>query len=117
MTETSNNPIGITVDTIKDALRIDGSNDDALIQGYIDTAKDYVSNAVGESVPMNGDTKYNLAVILLVQFWYSNRTIDMKQTPYQVRSLIQQLRGEYWQQHRPERMFGVQYRCARNGTK
>lgn len=30
---------------------------------------------------------------LLTQFWYQNRDIDMQNTPYQVRSMIQQLRG------------------------
>lgn len=100
MTDDSTNLPEISVDTIKDALRIDGDDDDTLIQGYIDTAKDYVANAVMDdpaSEPLTSNRKYHLAVIILVQFWYTNRTIDMKQTPYQVRSLIQQLRGQYWQ--------------------
>ncbi len=101
MTEPDNNSIEITRDTIKDALRIDGNSDDVLIQGYIDTAKDYVANAITDSddvtTQLQSEAKYKLAVILLVQFWYSNRTTDIKQTPYQVRSLIQQLRGEVWQ--------------------
>ena len=99
MTDTINNQPEISVDTIKDALRIDG-NDDDLIQGYIDTAKEYVANAVIDgpaSEPLISSSKYRLAVIILVQFWYSNRATDMKQTPYQVRSLIQQLRGKFWQ--------------------
>ena len=90
----------ITIDTIKNALRIDGNDDDTLIQGYIDTAKEYVANAVIDgpaSEPLTNNRKYRLAVIILVQFWYSNRATDMKQTPYQVRSLIQQLRGKFWQ--------------------
>ena len=53
MTEPSNNPVEISVDTIKDALRIDGNEDDTLIQGYIDTAKDYVSNSVVDGEPPN----------------------------------------------------------------
>ena len=90
----------VSVDTIKDALRIDGNDDDVLIQGYIGTAKEYVANAVIDgpaSEPLTSSFKYRLAVIILVQFWYSNRATDMKQTPYQVRSLIQQLRGKFWQ--------------------
>ena len=90
----------ISVDTIKDALRIDGNDDDTLIQGYIDTAKDYIASAVMDgpaSEPLTSNRKYRLAVIIQVQFWYSNRATDIKQTPYQVRSLIQQLRGQYWQ--------------------
>ncbi|KLD60209.1 DNA-packaging protein, partial [Lactiplantibacillus plantarum] len=30
---------------------------------------------------------------LLTQFWYQNRVTDMTKTPYQVVSMIQQLRG------------------------
>ena len=100
MTEDSTIKPEISVDAIKDALRIDGDEDDALIQGYIDTAKEYVANAVIDgpaSEPLTSNRKYRLAVIILVQFWYSNRATDMKQTPYQVRSLIQQLRGNFWQ--------------------
>lgn len=100
MTDDSTNLPEISVDTIKDALRIDGNDDDTLIQGYIDTAKEYVANAVTDdpvSEPLDSSRKYRLAVIILVQFWYSNRATDMKQTPYQVRSLIQQLRGKSWQ--------------------
>ncbi|NMV51839.1 phage gp6-like head-tail connector protein [Lactobacillus reuteri] len=97
---TATNLPEVSVDTIKDALRIDGNDDDTLIKGYIDTAKDYVANAVIDgpaSEPLTSSLKYRLAVIILVQFWYSNRATDMKQTPYQVRSLIQQLRGKFWQ--------------------
>ena len=100
MTDDSTNLPEISVDTIKDALRIDGNDDDTLIEGYIDTAKEYVANAVIDapaSEPLTSSRKYRLAVIILVQFWYSNRATDMKQTPYQVRSLIQQLRGKFWQ--------------------
>lgn len=100
MTDTINNQPEISVDTIKDALRIDGNEDDVLIQSYIDTAKEYVANAVIDgpaSEPLTSNRKYRLAVIILVQFWYSNRATDIKQTPYQVRSLIQQLRGKFWQ--------------------
>ena len=78
----------VSVDIIKDALRIDGNDDDTLIEGYIDTAKEYVANAVIDgpaSEPLTNNRKYRLAVIILVQFWYSNRATDMKQTPYQVR--------------------------------
>lgn len=99
MTENTTDQLTISVDAIKDALRIDGDQDNTLIQGYIDTAKEYVANAVlsGDDAGLLAtDSKYKLAVLLLVQFWYSNRATDMKQTPYQVLSLIQQLRGKYW---------------------
>ncbi|WP_143443124.1 head-tail connector protein, partial [Lactiplantibacillus plantarum] len=37
--------------------------------------------------------QYDFAVSLLTQFWYQNRVTDMTKTPYQVVSMIQQLRG------------------------
>lgn len=96
MTEDNKQKYNVSVDSIKTALRIDGDQDNLMIQAYIDTAKDYINDAIDSDIELNNDNKYNLAVLLLVQFWYSNRTTDMKKTPYQVRSLIQQLRGEYW---------------------
>ncbi|WP_420741422.1 head-tail connector protein [Limosilactobacillus fermentum] len=72
-----------------------------LTQSYIETAKSYVASAItggsGDQITaLIPNTKYNMVVVLLVQFWYMNRDTDMKQTPYQVLSLIQQLRGENW---------------------
>ncbi|WP_367341780.1 head-tail connector protein [Limosilactobacillus sp.] len=87
----------VDVDSVKTALRIDTTADDEMIQSYINTAKDYVAKAVDSKKTIEDFMKLNrfrLAVLLLVQFWYSNRNTDMKQTPYQVVSLIQQLRSE-----------------------
>ena len=91
-----NNLPEVSVDSIKDALRIDGVQDDMMIKSYIEVAKEYIAGAISNdnAVDFMKMKKYRLAVILLVQFWYSNRANDMKQTPYQVVSLIQQLRGE-----------------------
>lgn len=89
--------LNMDINTIKTALRIDGNADDTLIQSYIDAAKLYVADAInGDIDSLINKNKFRLAVILLVQFWYSNRTTDMQKTPYQVLSLIQQLRGELW---------------------
>lgn len=87
----------VTTDSIKEALRIDGDDDNQLIDDYIKVAKAYVDEAVGNTNDLTEYPQYNMAVSLLVQFWYSNRNIDMKKTPYQVVSMIQQLRGKAWQ--------------------
>ncbi|MCP9370018.1 head-tail connector protein [Lentilactobacillus kefiri] len=88
--------MAVTVNDIKNSLRIDVTNDDDMIQTYINTAIDYVINAVDSSksaTDFAGYKQFDFAVSLLTQFWYSNRNIDMQNTPYQVVSMIQQLRG------------------------
>lgn len=87
----------VNLQSIKDALRIDGTEDDQTIEDYIDVAKSYIAGAVnGDQSSLERYPQYSMAVSLLVQFWYSNRNVDMKQTPYQVVSMIQQLRGLTW---------------------
>lgn len=84
------------VDNFKQALVIDTDEDNKLIENYLMTAKDYINGAVGDDVEgFQQDQRYNFAVQMLAQFWYQNRGIDMQNTPYQVVSMIQQLRGEY----------------------
>ncbi|KRL00431.1 head-tail connector protein [Liquorilactobacillus capillatus] len=84
----------ITPADIKASLRIDVSDDDAMIQQYIDSAANYIQTAVSATEEqLNDYNQYWFAVSLLTQFWYQNRAIDMKNTPYQVVSMIQQLRG------------------------
>ncbi len=84
----------ITPADIKASLRIDVSDDDTMIQQYIDSAANYIQTAVSATEEqLNDYNQYWFAVSLLTQFWYQNRAIDMKNTPYQVVSMIQQLRG------------------------
>lgn len=85
--------MAVTVDDIKTSLRLDLTEDDTLIQGYLDSAKEYVQTAVSTTADLTQYKQYDFAVSLLTQFWYQNRVVDMKQTPYQVVSMIQQLRG------------------------
>lgn len=77
----------------KQALYIDGTDDDALIANYLKSAKIYVQNAVNPTAGLKIYDQYTFAVQMLAQFWYQNRGIDMEKTPYQVVSMIQQLRG------------------------
>lgn len=85
--------MAVTVDDIKLSLRIDVTEDDKMIKNYLDAAEDYVQTAVSKSEDLTMYKQYDFAVSLLVQFWYQNRITDMTNTPYQVVSMIQQLRG------------------------
>lgn len=81
------------ITNFKAALYIDGNDDDSMISNYIKTAKQYVQNAVSPTTDLTKYQQYDFAVQMLSQFWYQNRGIDMVKTPYQVLSMIQQLRG------------------------
>lgn len=83
----------VTVDDIKQSLRIDVTDDNDMIQAYLDNAQQYIQDAVDPTADLTGYQQYWFAVSLLTQFWYLNRDTDMKKTPYQVVSMIQQLRG------------------------
>ncbi|MCC4440433.1 head-tail connector protein [Limosilactobacillus reuteri] len=81
------------VDNFKQALYLDGEEEDQLIKDYLKNAKAYVQNAVSPTEDLTKYDQYTFAVQMLAQFWYQNRGIDMAKTPYQVVSMIQQLRG------------------------
>ncbi|WP_057742254.1 head-tail connector protein [Liquorilactobacillus capillatus] len=84
----------ITPADIKASLRIEVSDDDTMIQQYIDSASNYIQTAISATEEqLEAYNQYWFAVSLLTQFWYQNRATDMKNTPYQVVSMIQQLRG------------------------
>lgn len=78
----------------KQALYIDGDEDNLMISDYIVTARQYVTDAVSQDTDLSEYQQFEFAVQMLAQFWYQNRGIDMNQTPYQVVSMIQQLRAK-----------------------
>lgn len=89
----------MSTEAIKLSLRIDHSYDNAMIEGYISAAKNYVRNAVDMDATqddMNAYEGFPLAVSLLVQYWYVNRTESVEYVPNTVISLIQQIRGEHY---------------------
>jgi uncharacterized phage protein (predicted DNA packaging) len=57
---------------IKEFLKIDGIEEDTLINGLLLAAKLYLANA---GATINNTELYNLAVKLLVGHWYENRNI------------------------------------------
>lgn len=64
----------ISFEDIKNYLRVDFDDDNALIEMLIDTAKQYISDAVGnfdDSVP-----KHNMALLAVVAQLYQNRILQ-----------------------------------------
>ncbi|MCC2249081.1 head-tail connector protein [Virgibacillus sp. AGTR] len=54
----------------KEYLRIDGDQDNKLLDLLINSAKNYMSNA---GVKEKEDELYQLAIMMLVTHWYENR--------------------------------------------
>lgn len=62
--------MAVTVDSVKNYLRIDGAEDDSLLDLLIEAAKEYLANA---GVVESEQKLYTIAVMLLVSHWYENR--------------------------------------------
>ena len=74
----------MTLDDVKLYLRVDTSDDDALIQSLITAAETYIKQQTGktkkivgaEETDISTDDLYNLCVKLLVAHWYENRGVE-----------------------------------------
>lgn len=75
----------MTLDDVKLYLRVDTSDDDALIQSLITAAETYIKQQTGktkkivgaEETDISTDDLYNLCVKLLVAHWYENRGVEI----------------------------------------
>lgn len=97
-----------TLDELKQSLRLDGDADDQLLTGYLNAAKSYITQAVGDenSVPgfyeMEGvNDLFETAVYALAGSYWTYRTsitaIAVNPVDLVVDSIIGQLRGLYSQ--------------------
>jgi uncharacterized phage protein (predicted DNA packaging) len=64
--------MALTLEDAKLYLRVDGSDDDTLIQSLIDASVEYLANAAGSNVDTSSKV-YDLAQKILVVHWYENR--------------------------------------------
>lgn len=86
----------VTVEDLKNSLRIDNVEDDKLIQTFINSAEGYIKSAVGKQADsLENDDRYKVAVIFLAGMYYQKRAETEVKIPYQIRSIIGQLQAEY----------------------
>jgi uncharacterized phage protein (predicted DNA packaging) len=83
--------MNLSLDELKNYLRIDGSEDDALLTLLVDSAKEYLQNA---GVPESDSAQYKLAVMLYVALHYENRdpSAKMEKMNFAFESIILQLK-------------------------
>lgn len=87
----------MTLELLKQYLRISGDYDDDIILMLKGVAEAFVDGALDNPSLVKDDKRYGFAVALLVTHYYDNREIlvngGLVEAPYGVLSLIQQLRG------------------------
>lgn len=97
----------VTLDRLKNSLRIDGTADDDMLQGYLVAAQSYIQNAIGTDVGAfyTNDSVaplYDVAVMALASSYYNVRSSLVSTTTISVNlpvnSIIGQLRGLYAKQ-------------------
>lgn len=94
----------VDVQMLKDSLRLEGNDDDALLTGYLNAAQNYIQDAIGQDVEKfyEDNPLYDTAVIALASSYYTNRVATSSTQVYTVnlvlRSIIGQLRGKYDQE-------------------
>lgn len=71
-------------------MRVDDSNDDALIIWLMQAAKTYLTKA-GAPAPATADASYDLAVWALTLYWYDHRS-EVGKAPESAQGLITQLK-------------------------
>ncbi|MDT2636520.1 head-tail connector protein [Enterococcus dongliensis] len=93
----------VNLENIKKSMRIDHTIDDFFINQLIDTAAEYIKNAIDSSAldeDMKRYQQFDLAVSLLTQHWYLNRQeASSERIPVTVQALVQQMRGAYYADH------------------
>ncbi|WP_407886036.1 head-tail connector protein [Levilactobacillus sp. N40-8-2] len=97
----------VTLDRLKNSLRIDSTADDDMLNGYLKAAQSYIQNAIGTDVaefytgPSVTDL-YDVAVMALASSYYNVRSSLVSTTTISVNlpvnSIIGQLRGLYAKQ-------------------
>ncbi len=80
----------ITLEETKGYLRVDSTEDDALITSLIDAAETYLSNATGNTFNgTNGLAK--LFCWVLVTDWYENREANIGRVGEKIRPIVESM--------------------------
>lgn len=86
----------LTVDNIKNNLRIDYDEDDQYIGMLLEASKLFILGTLElESLPV--DSRVDTVVFMLVSLWYENRVVAtsalQQEVPFTITAMIHQLRG------------------------
>lgn len=96
-------PVTISLDDVKQYLRVDHSDDDVLIDSMLMAAQEYVENFTkrtyeNDSYGLVVPATVRMAILLLVAHWYDNRsvqaigTVVSAELQYSIKNLLWQNR-------------------------
>ena len=86
----------VSLETVKQYLRVDFPDDDALIGIMMDTAKQYIRDGIGAFEPEN--PKHNMILLAVVAHLYENRQLQGQSAGkimHVIRSMMWQERLNY----------------------
>lgn len=81
----------ITIDEARDACRIDGTENDTIIQGYKETAERYVASAVGADRAVRSDPRVVAAVLAHIRLSFRPNEDKQGNLRRHMTSLIKQI--------------------------
>lgn len=86
----------LTVDNIKNNLRIDYDEDDQYVGMLLEASKTFILGTLElESLPV--DPRVDTVLFMLVSLWYENRVVAtsalQQEVPFTITAMIHQLRG------------------------
>lgn len=88
----------LTLEEVKNNLRLDYNFDDVYLQGLIDTSELFILGAI-ELKTAPDDKRFKTLQFMLVSLWYENRvpatSALQQQVPFTIVAMIHQLRGLY----------------------
>ena len=92
--------MAVSLETLKDSLRVDDTVDDELLTGYLDAASSFIMTAVGadDASYYDNNGRFDTAVLALASTYYMYRmtafTGSVTTINATMNSLIGQMRGE-----------------------
>lgn len=87
----------LTIDETKEFLRIDGTEEDVLLQTFINAAEESLYNATGNTFDETNELA-KLYCLVLVSDWYEKRELNEKvseKVRFTVQSILAQLKHCY----------------------
>lgn len=85
----------VLLDDVKLYLRVDGQDEDSVIQGLIEAAKQYIQTGTGVTFT-DTDARHVLTLKMIVAHWYDNRGLvgSTAELPFTVTAQLLQIEAE-----------------------
>ena len=107
----------LTVEEIKNNLRIDYDEDDTYLEMLLGAAQLYILGSIEVTV-LPDDPKTNTLVFMLVSLWYENRVPAtnalQQQVPFTITAMIHQIRGIYRGEYQDIQVESTNYTTSQN---